>query len=112
MIGQRIKELRNRKGYSISKLALLAGVSKSYLSYIERELRNNPSLEFLGKLAVPLDTTLEHLLNNGGNELYPDERIDEEWKNLLSSAIDNGMSKEDFQSIQSFLQFKNWKNTK
>ena len=44
MIGERIKQLRLEKGYSITELAEVSGVSKSYLSYIERNLQTNPSL--------------------------------------------------------------------
>ncbi|KQL52778.1 transcriptional regulator [Heyndrickxia shackletonii] len=109
MIGQRIKELRRGKGYSISKLALLAGVSKSYLSYIERGLRNNPSLDFLSRIAEPLDTTVDFLLNEQVKTLFQDTNIDEEWKILLNKAIDNGMTKEDFLTLQNFIEFKNWK---
>ncbi|MDQ0858415.1 transcriptional regulator with XRE-family HTH domain [Bacillus sp. V2I10] len=43
MIGERIKYLRQQKGYS---LAELAGVFKSYLSYIERDIQKNPSMQF------------------------------------------------------------------
>lgn len=62
MIGKKIKELRLKKGYCYSITHWRAGVSKSYLSYIERNIRNNPSLEFLAKIARPLDTTVEYLL--------------------------------------------------
>ncbi len=36
MIGRIIRLYRRRKGYSINQLAVEAGVSKSYLSKIER----------------------------------------------------------------------------
>ena len=107
MIGQRIKKLRKMKGYSITELAELADVSKSYLSYIERDLQNNPSLQFLSKLAIPLNTTVEYLLGN--DELG--ERLDAEWQILIKNGIDEGMSKEDFRNFRDFVRFKKWKES-
>lgn len=107
MIGQRIKKMRKMRGYSITELAELADVSKSYLSYIERDLQKNPSLQFLSKLAVPLNTTVEFLLGN--SEL--DERLDEEWKTLIRNGIEEGMSKEDFRNFRDFVRFQKWKES-
>lgn len=106
MIGQRIKTLRQKKGYSITELAALADVSKSYLSYIERDLQNNPSLQFLTKLVTPLDTSIEYLLGEDHN----DEKLDEEWKKLIQNGIEEGMSKEDFRKFREFVRFQKWKN--
>src|SRR5690348_14611225 len=62
MVGQKIKRLRQQKGYSITELGRLADVSKSYLSQLERGLQTNPSLQFLVKVAEPLDTSVQYLL--------------------------------------------------
>jgi XRE family transcriptional regulator of biofilm formation len=102
MVGERIKELRKKKGYSISELAKYAGVSKSYLSYIERNVQKNPSLQFLAKLAKTLDTTIEYLLGQDSEEL------DEEWIDLIKKAIDNGVDKAEFQKYLEFVKFKKW----
>ncbi|ANE46263.1 transcriptional regulator [Paenibacillus swuensis] len=113
MIGQRIKELRKRKGYSISELAELAGISKSYLSYIERELQNNPSLQMLSKIAGPLDTTIEYLLGNTySSRLEVNGVLDDEWKFLIHKAIDEGMSKKDFRRLKDYLQYLKWNEHK
>lgn len=106
MIGQRIKKLRQKKGYSITELAELADVSKSYLSYIERNVQNNPSLQFLSKLVVPLDTTVEYLL---GSNKPSDERLDEEWRLLIQKGIEAGMSKDDFRQFSEYVRFQKWK---
>lgn len=108
MIGQRIKKLREKKGYSISELANLADVSKSYLSYIERNVQNNPSLQFLTKVAEPLDTTIEYLL---GNREY-DAKLDMEWRMLIQNGIEEGMSKEDFLHFKDFVRFQRWKRSR
>lgn len=49
MIGRTIRLYRKRKGYSINQLAVESGVSKSYLSKIERGVHTNPSVQFLKK---------------------------------------------------------------
>lgn len=108
MIGERIKILRQRKGYSLSELADLAGVSKSYLSYIERDLQKNPSLHVIAKIAAKLDTDIVYLL--GITELASaevDNQLDEEWRTLIKKAIDEGMSKGDFRHLKDFLGYKN-----
>lgn len=111
MIGERIKKLRKKKRYSITELAELAGVSKSYLSYIERNLQNNPSLQFLSKLAAPLDTSIEYLLGNEEIRTEPsiEEFLDEEWREMIENAINEGMSKEDFQHFRDYIRFLEWK---
>lgn len=108
MIGERIKSLREQKGYSITKLADLAGVSKSYLSYIERNVQNNPSLQVLSRIALHLDSNIEYLL---GEEI-PREReelLDEEWRAILKNAVDEGMSKRDFQTLKDLVRSTKWK---
>lgn len=108
MVGERIKELRKSKGYSISELAKIAGVSKSYLSYIERDVQKNPSLQFLSKLAHTLDTTIEYLLGQDSEEIA----VDEEWVLLIKKAIDDGVSKEEFKKYLDFMRFKKWEEEK
>ena len=110
MIGERIKQLRENKGYSITKLADLAGVSKSYLSYIERNVQNNPSLQVLAKIAFHLDTNIEYLL---GEDLSPkvrvDEVLDDEWHSIIRNAVDEGMSKGDFRALKDLVRSNKWR---
>lgn len=113
MIGERIKSLREKKGYSITKLADLAGVSKSYLSYIERNMQNNPSLQVMAKIAAPLDSNIEYLL---GEEHLPklnhEELLDEEWRSIIKDAVDEGMSKGDFQALKDLIRSNMWKENR
>ena len=109
MIGERIKRLRKEKGYSISELAKLAAVSKSYLSQIERGLQTNPSLHFLRKIAKTLHTNIDYLLEKEDSYQKSEFDIDEEWKDLVQIAIRDGLSKEDFQSYCQYIRFENWK---
>lgn len=110
MIGERIKALREKKGYSITKLAELAGVSKSYLSYIERNVQNNPSLQVLAKIAFHLDSNIEYLL---GEDLTPkvwvEDVLDEEWHSMIRDAVDEGMSKGDFRALKELVTSNKWR---
>ncbi|WP_010678092.1 helix-turn-helix domain-containing protein [Bacillus timonensis] len=111
MIGERIKSLRRKKRYSITELAKRAGVSKSYLSYIERDVQKNPSLQFLTKIAETLDTSMEYLLGDEEKcTTFTKDMLDKEWTVLLQKAIDDGLSKEDFREFQNFVRFRNWQN--
>jgi XRE family transcriptional regulator of biofilm formation len=112
MIGERIKSLREKKGYSITKLADLAGVSKSYLSYIERNMQNNPSLQVMAKIAAPLDSNIEYLLGKEHlPKIHEDELLDEEWRSIIKDAVDEGMSKGDFQALKDLIRSNMWKES-
>ncbi|RSD26909.1 helix-turn-helix domain-containing protein [Mesobacillus subterraneus] len=105
MVGEKIKNLRLKKRYSITELSEKANVSKSYLSYIERGIQENPSLQVLTRLAKTLDTTVEFLM---GNEISGSNggQVDAEWLLLVDEAIKSGISKEDFAYYLDFMKFK------
>ncbi len=106
MIGERVKKYRLEKGFSLSELAERAGVAKSYLSSIERNIQSNPSIQFLEKISSVLGVSVEDLLNeehNYGNEL------DSSWIELVREAMDSGISKDQFRE---YLEFNKWKNKK
>jgi transcriptional regulator with XRE-family HTH domain len=72
MNGNKIKDLRRGKGLSLSRLSELTGISKSYLSIIERDLHKNPSLDILEKLASFFQVDVEYLVKREGvAELVP-----------------------------------------
>ena len=104
-VGETIKSLRLEKKYSISELSEKANVSKSYLSYIERGIQGNPSLQVLSRLADNLDTTVEYLMGQQ-NMKAARMPVDEEWVGLVDEAIKNGISKEDFAYYLDFMKFK------
>ncbi|CAG9607802.1 XRE family transcriptional regulator [Pseudoneobacillus rhizosphaerae] len=106
MIGLRIRRLREKKGYSISQLAMRAGISKSYLSQIERNLQVNPSLHLLSKLARTLDATLDDLIGVEHEDICNNEQLDRDWEVLIKRAIEKGMSKEDFKELSDYIRFK------
>jgi XRE family transcriptional regulator of biofilm formation len=62
MIGERVKKLREEKKMSMTELADKAGVAKSYLSSLERNLQTNPSIQFLEKISAVLNIPVDALL--------------------------------------------------
>ncbi|MCK0470361.1 helix-turn-helix domain-containing protein [Halalkalibacter sp. APA_J-10(15)] len=62
MNGGNIRDLRKSKGMSLNELADVSGVSKSYISYIERGLQRNPSIIVLKKISDALDVEFMTLI--------------------------------------------------
>jgi XRE family transcriptional regulator of biofilm formation len=105
MIGKRLQELRIQKGLSLSELADRAGVAKSYLSTIEREIQSNPSINFLEKVSGVLGVSVESLLQNGEPEAGL-QVMDAEWRELVREAMASGISKTEFRD---FLEYNKWR---
>ncbi|MFD1849035.1 helix-turn-helix domain-containing protein [Oceanobacillus bengalensis] len=104
MIGEKIKQLRQDKKMSISELAEKAGVAKSYLSSIERNLQSNPSIQFIEKISHVLGVSVNDIINNSEN-IDPSE-LDTEWLTIVREAMESGVSKEQFKE---YLEFNKWR---
>jgi XRE family transcriptional regulator, master regulator for biofilm formation len=102
MIGDRVKKLRQEKKMSLSELALQAGVAKSYLSSLERNLQTNPSIQFLEKIATVLGVPVDNLILEQPNK----EDLDSEWIKIVQEAMESGVSKDQFRE---FLEFNKWR---
>ena len=61
-LGERVRELRQKKGLTLEALAERVGSSKSYMWEIENKDVTRPSAEKLHQIAVALDTTADYLL--------------------------------------------------
>jgi len=105
MIGQRIKNFRLQKKLSLSELAERAGIAKSYLSSIERNIQSNPSVQFLEKVSAVLGVTVNALLHDEEQGINLAE-LDSEWEQLVRDAMKSGVSKNEFRE---FLEFNKWK---
>ncbi|MFC7786719.1 helix-turn-helix domain-containing protein [Rossellomorea sp. GCM10028870] len=102
MIGERVKKYRQEKRMSMTELAEKAGVAKSYLSSIERNLQQNPSIQFLEKVSAALGIPMDALLHDQSEN----QNIDHEWLKIAEEAMDSGISKEQFRE---FIEFNKWK---
>lgn len=102
MIGDRVKKLRLERKMSLSELAEQAGVAKSYLSSLERNLQSNPSIQFLEKISGVLNVPVDNLIH----EHLDDEELDSEWVQIVKEAMESGVSKEQFKE---YLEFNKWR---
>lgn len=102
LIGEKIKNLRENKKMSISELAEKAGVAKSYLSSIERNIQSNPSIQFMEKISQVLGVSVNELLGERSMD-----QLDGEWLEIVQEAMNSGVSKQDFKE---YLAFNKWKN--
>lgn len=74
MLGERIKAAREALKIRQAEVSRRSGVSKPYISEIERGHRKSPSYEILRKLARALETTVEYLY--GEVEANPSRRCE------------------------------------
>ncbi|WP_090085078.1 helix-turn-helix domain-containing protein [Lentibacillus persicus] len=105
MIGEKIKQMRQEKKMSISELAEKAGVAKSYLSSIERNLQTNPSIQFIEKVSAVLGISANDLIRE--DRADGDVQLDGEWLQIVQEAMNSGVSKEQFKE---YLEFYKWRN--
>ncbi len=102
VIGDRVKRLREEKKMSMSELAEKAGVAKSYLSSLERNLQTNPSIQFLEKISTVLEVPVDSLLHDEPSK----DSLDADWMKIVQEAMNSGVSKEQFRD---FIEFNKWK---
>lgn len=61
--GQKVKQLREEKGFSIEQLANISNVDRNYISDIEKGKRNI-SIQIIEKIITALDTDLANFFND------------------------------------------------
>lgn len=62
-LGDKIRELRKAKGYTLDKLAELAESSKSYIWELENKNPPRPSADKVAKIAIALGVTGDYLMD-------------------------------------------------
>ncbi|WP_042348371.1 helix-turn-helix domain-containing protein [Bacillus massiliigorillae] len=107
MIGKNITEIRKKRGYTLSELAELANISKSYLSNIERDINKNPSIHVIKRIAEVLHVDLIKLLKSGA---YKDSQLEfeKEWVDFLYELKELGIQKEEIQEYRTVIEFIKW----
>lgn len=68
-IGDRLKELRVKKGQSLQQVADAIGSSKAHIWELESNRSRNPSLDLLQKLAGHFNTSVAYLINEPEGDL-------------------------------------------
>ncbi|MBN6888996.1 XRE family transcriptional regulator, master regulator for biofilm formation [Cytobacillus horneckiae] len=108
MLGNNIAEIRKRKGMTMTELAEKAGIAKSYLSSIERNVHQNPSINVIEKIAKVLEVDVRILLKTD-NIKKSYHQLDEEWMDLIYELRDTGVTKEQMDEYRTLLKFIKWK---
>ncbi|MBK9495483.1 MAG: helix-turn-helix transcriptional regulator [Xanthomonadales bacterium] len=60
LFGQNVRLVREKKGWSQDRLSEESGLHRTYISGIERGVRN-PTIEIVQKIAVALDVDIQEL---------------------------------------------------
>jgi len=61
-IAENLKKLRDKKGYSLEKVARLADLSLNTIVKIENSVNQNPTIETLTKIAKALEVGVDDLI--------------------------------------------------
>ncbi|MFD9627216.1 helix-turn-helix domain-containing protein [Peribacillus muralis] len=109
MIGKNIAELRKKRGYTLSELAEQANISKSYLSNIERNLNQNPSLQVMEKIAHVLNVDFVSLLKKE-NTMEAPYYLEKEWLEFVQELQRSGLKKEQLSQYKPLIEFIRWEN--
>lgn len=101
-IGNNIKRIRLRKGMTLSDLAERAQISKSYLSSIERDLNQNPSIHIIEKIASVLVVDFRTIIGSEPTQYYIYE---EEWIKFVNELKKSGVDKDQLQEYKMVIEF-------
>jgi len=61
-ISSNLKKLRNKRGYSLEKIARLADLSLNTIVKVENGVNQNPTIETLTKIAKALEVGVDDLI--------------------------------------------------
>lgn len=111
MIGYNISNLRKQRGYTLSELSERTGISKSYLSNIERNLKQNPSIHVMERIAFVLNVDLKMLLKIA-EEAETKQQIDQEWMEFIADLVNSGINKELIHDYKILMEFMKWYHEK
>ncbi|NYE03849.1 XRE family transcriptional regulator of biofilm formation [Bacillus niacini] len=107
MIGNNIYKLRKKRGLSLSELSERSRVSKSYLSNIERNLNQNPSVQILDRISAVLEVELKDLIRIDGKQ-GTNLQIDNEWIELIKELESSGIHKDKIKEYKTLIEFIKW----
>ena len=94
-IGKRIAFFRNKKNYTVNRLATLAGISQSYLRDVELG-KKNPTVEVLSYLCEALNISLRDFFDDETDSLLLNDpllekiyKLSPEQRNLLLNFLNS-----------------------
>lgn len=98
---------RKQKGLTLSELALRARISKSYLSNIERNVNQNPSVHIIQKIATALGVEMGALI---GSEDVKKEWPENEWLDFVEELKASGIEKEQLHEFKTVIEYAKWRS--
>jgi XRE family transcriptional regulator, master regulator for biofilm formation len=108
VIGKTIYEFRKQRGLTLTELAKRANLSKSYLSNIERNLNQNPSIEVVKRIATVLDVELDIFLRPlNMNEVHQEK--DQDLIDIAAQLKETGIQINEYKTLIEFIKWKNLK---
>lgn len=112
MIGNNISKIRKSKGLTLTELAERAGIAKSYLSNIERNVNQNPTINVAEKIAAVLEVDLNELIHFESKVVESKQQLDKEWVEFIKELKKSGADKENIQEYKKLLEFIKWQSEK
>lgn len=97
MLGLKINRIRVLKGITLGQLSRTTGISKGYLSNLEKGIKANPSFEVLEKISLALDVDVLELLKEDDVNEIKSITLSKDIELIISKVIK--LSKEDRKKI-------------
>jgi len=107
MIGENIQRIRYMQDLTLSELAEQAQISKSYLSNIENNINQNPSIQIIEKIANVLAVDFQELI---GMKDEAGTIPENEWLEFVKELKESGVKMEELQEYKSIIEFVKWQN--
>lgn len=100
-LGQKVRFLRQGKGWTLANLAERTGLSKAYISDVENGVAGKPNIQYIFALAQALDTTLNDLIHDVtvGTAPKPRRRRNELPASLLELQRELDLSQDDVERL-------------
>lgn len=108
--GAKIRQLRRARGYGLNEFAELVGVSRGYLSQLERGVKQKPSAALLARIADGLGISVDEFFRGAPEAArepkaeYGSDDVLKALRNLLRKLPD--LTPSDRSEIMDFIEFK------
>lgn len=98
--GEKLKQIRESKGFGVNQLALKSGVNASQISRFENGKRKDPQMDTVKKLAKALDVSVSELIGNGDSK-----EVKEKAPTLVAAHLDDDLTEEQLDEVKNFIDF-------
>lgn len=109
MIGVNIKKYRMAKGMTLTELAERSNVSKSYLNNLERNKKNNPSINVLFRLSKELNVDIYQIIGVTKGVDHSHD-ISQDWLVFIEEVKRAGIEKQSLSEYKEVIEYIKWRN--